>query len=398
MKETVEFTAIDTLFFKEARPMETPGSTELGSLFPPPIRTLAGAIRSSIAEDMGVDWAEFHENNQPEIENIIGNSESTGTLKFKGPWLHYCGQRLYPAPLNLAAKYNETGRSIKEREQIIHLAAFTIGDAHRCDLAKNGSMAALPCLPAGMEGCKALQNHWLTTEALELVLAGQEKKINTSNAVVKKINLYKDEHRLGIARDNRNGMVKEGLLYQTRHLRLTKDTSVCLDLEGHENLPGNRLIKLGGEGRMAMIQTVPKPDFPKPPQIGEQTCQGVILYLLTPLLLKEGDEFLPGFSWNEREKISIWKGELNKIPLVLISAVLGKVQREGGWDMAKHQPRPVRSFIPAGSAFYCEVEDNNVPGAMKALHNTLVGEETNWGYGHIATGLWLAKTTKGCES
>ena len=50
------FSASDSWFFKEARPMETVGASRLDSLFPPPAKTVIGAIRTSIGDALGVDW------------------------------------------------------------------------------------------------------------------------------------------------------------------------------------------------------------------------------------------------------------------------------------------------------------------------------------------------------
>jgi CRISPR-associated protein Cmr3 len=50
------FSALDTLFFKESRPIESVGGSQLSSVFPPPARTLIGAIRTAIGEANSVDW------------------------------------------------------------------------------------------------------------------------------------------------------------------------------------------------------------------------------------------------------------------------------------------------------------------------------------------------------
>ncbi|WP_308874159.1 type III-B CRISPR module-associated Cmr3 family protein [Thiothrix subterranea] len=56
-KATLVFNATDTLFFRESRPMEALGEAQ--SVFPPPVRTLAGAVRTLIGEHFQVQWHEF---------------------------------------------------------------------------------------------------------------------------------------------------------------------------------------------------------------------------------------------------------------------------------------------------------------------------------------------------
>ena len=132
------------------------------------------------------------------------------------------------------------------------------------------------------------------------------------------------------------------------------------------------------------------------PSIANNTkTKGLLLYLLTPLPLQTTGEVwqpLPGFIREEREQQTVWVGILNGIALELHGAVTGKALREGGWDMAKHQPRPVTSLIPAGSVFFCTVKDGNTAAAIKALHNQHIQQIgthlTAYGYGHLAVGIW----------
>jgi CRISPR-associated protein Cmr3 len=49
---------------------------------------------------------------------------------------------------------------------------------------------------------------------------------------------------------------------------------------------------------------------------------------------------------------------------------LGKALREGGWDLQNHKPRSVRSLIPAGSVFYCTVDNDDKDEAIKKLQTT----------------------------
>ena len=78
------------------------------------------------------------------------------------------------------------------------------------------------------------------------------------------------------------------------------------------------------------------------------------------------------------------------------SLLAGKVQRVGGWDMAANKPRPVKSLVPAGSVFFCSVENSNdVQAAINALHNQRIGDFTEYGYGHLAVGVWDDNATQG---
>lgn len=412
---TLVFNATDTLFFKESRPMESMG--ELQSVFPPPIRTLAGAVRSLIGQSMDVDWHEYeqackHDKEHP-LREIIGDSDNLGRLKFKGAWLartykdekdkeHH--ERLYPALLHLMQKEGE--------EQLFALTLAK--ETTWCDLGRNVRLAKLPQPKANEKqdkyaGAKPLENTWLSASALLKVLQGEAHKISfekpsKQNSTLKQEvfaakDLFVRESRLGIARDNASRTVEQGLLYQTQHIRPQSGLQIEVDVMGlPESTPEQAMLRLGGEGRSASIQATPKTaTLPS----GKAGKEGIALYLLTPLPISwtvgagENWQPLPDFKQVKDSNPTIWSGNLNGIDLELHGAVTGKALREGGWDMANHQPRAVTSFIPAGSVFFCKVVKGDTNTAITALHNQHIGTQTEYGYGHIAVGVWNDDETQG---
>ncbi len=370
---TLNFDAQDTLFFRESRPMESIGGSELSSIFPPPARTLIGSVRSLIGERENVNWGEYaKQKEQHPLSTLIGYADDLGPLTFKGPWLHKKGERLYPAPLNLMQ--NET-----------EIKFLNISAPRHCDL---GKAVRLPCLPQGFSHAKPLEDHWLTRAAFEQVLLGNTPP---PGKIFAKKSLVSDEPRLGIALDNQRRTAQEHMLYQTRHIRL-HETHLALDISGQETpLTAQSITRLGGEGRMASITPETTPILPKKPQSTRAT-HGIILYLLTPARFSQSTAKnwspLPSFT-QEEETNTVWKGHINGISLTLHSAITGKAQREGGWDMIKHQPRAVQSLIPAGSCWYLTVDDNNINAAIAALHGTHIGHDHSLGRGQILIGLWL---------
>ena len=368
---------IDTLFFKEARPMDGAGTGELASVFPPPPRTVMGALRTHIGDNMGVHWMQFNQPKENSIEakaqQIIGYGDHYADLAMQGIWIHYHKQRLFPAPLNIMRHQDKNNEKIT-------LSCLKIGIPYTCDL---GEKVCLPQLD-GLAGSKPLQNTWLTEKGFNTVLEGKLPNIDEIISVDK---LYKNESRLGIAIHQQTRAVLDGMLYQTKHLRFKEGVGFSIDLTGDKEKLEQGLFKLGGEGRMvALEKSEQSANFPKPPKKCKK-AKGICLYLLTPMLLPTDSEFLPAFKKHEEDNRTLWKGEIEKIPLRLISSVVGKVYREGGWNAAKHEPRAVQSFIPAGSVFYCEVD--NIQSALEKLNNCQIGKEQYLGRGHIVAGLWI---------
>lgn len=388
--QTWVFQALDTLFFRESRPMDSIGNAELSSLFPPSARTMIGAIRSVLGESRGVDWQAYRQKKQEHaLAQIMGYGDELGPLQFGGVWLHKNGERLYPAPLNIM-------RQKKQGEEKDRLFFMTIGDEPvHTDLGR----IRLPLLQKGEIGSKPLENIWLPESEFIKILCGEMPDLARCVSLLPQSvipanggHLLVEEARVGIARDNSQRTAIKGQLYQTRHIRLAKDVSLCMDVTGlsNEHKPDNNyLTRLGGEGRLASIRIEATPDFIKCPKSADHAA-GIALYLLTPLVIENPAESwqpLPGFTLAEKDGQTVWQGTLDGIPLTLHTAITGKAQREGGWDLQKHQPRPVKSYIPAGSVFYCTGE-SDLKTIIEKLHGLQIGEEQKLGRGKIAAGLW----------
>jgi CRISPR-associated protein Cmr3 len=208
--------------------------------------------------------------------------------------------------------------------------------------------------------------------------------------------LFCNEARLGIARNNQTRSVLDGKLYQTQHLRLENDVTIELDIKGlnetlAEKLPvetKHEILRLGGEGRMAVLEKKshyrPLPSF----IADKQSLKKVIIHFITPAYF-DGQMFPKNFDKHEIDGQTLWQGCINGVELTIEAAVIGKAHREGGWDMQKHEPRAVKSYIPAGSAWFCEVKtDISTEDLLKKLHGQCIGAETEWGRGHILIGVW----------
>lgn len=369
--ETWEFNALDTLFFRESRPMESVGGSELQSSFPPPARTLIGAVRTSIGEALNTDWKRYASNLQHPLRERIGSPESLGPLTFAGPWLAKAGQRLHTMPL--AVLFNAEGKQTR-----LQPAATP----QHCDLGQ-------VCLPEkadpSLMGAASLENAFVTPEGL---LAFLENRAVEYRHIVHAHELYSHEERLGIARDNSSRVTGDGLLYQTRHIRPHADADLAIGIRvcglDTQDIPRQGIVRLGAEGRLANWQRKPSPAgfLPKKPE----QARGLVLLLQTHALFAAG--WLPdGFSPIDRQGQTLWQGQINGINLRIVCAVTGKPVREGGWDLVNHCPRALQSLVPAGSCYFCEV-DGDLALACQALNGLKIGQDQEYGRGELVAGYW----------
>lgn len=407
--QTWRLQALDTLFFREARPMHAIGNAELKSVFPPSMRTVAGAIRRCIGDLKNIDWRSYDGGQvKPEWYDYIGNGDDLGPLAFSGVWLVYNNQRLYPTPLNLLQQQVENNAKQESGNKLISLEIPQ--QAVHCDLGQ----VYLPAIPRTEASTvirhQSLNETWLTQTAFEKLLRADFEAIavgENDSELFYLSDLLSTESRLGIACDYHSRQSKHGLLYQTQHIRLHKALSFEVDISGlHADIDlsasstAGTTLRLGGEGRMAAVSVVEPAASLAAPKANSQSC-GIILYLLTPLLASENqaEQPLPGFKRHASQPM--WQGVINGVELHLYSAVVGKVQREGGWDLKHNRPRAVKSYLPAGSAFYCKLAAESSPTAatlsqaIEKLHNRKIDHDSNQselGYGHIAVALWQSST------
>lgn len=387
-----EFSAFDTLFFREARPMETVGASSLIGQFPPTARTIAGAVRSAIGEACGVDWQKYREGKQQSVAKLIGKPDDPGigSLKLRGPYpLDSTGKRFYPAPLHWLKK-TENNESL--------FTYLRPGDAVKCDIGK----VYLPELVEALPGARPLEECWLTADDLYRILSGQQPE-----TVVEQKQLFSPEPRLGIALNSIRRSAEENRLYQTVHARLddgvTIGVEVTIDLDDNpDNLQLlinlQQILRLGGEGRFAHLnvasisESSDNASYPASNITSVVTPQthGIMLMLCTPANLN--DWLPPGFKEESDSETGaiIWRGEIDGIELNLLSAVIGKTVREGGWDLKGHCSRPAVSLVPAGSMYFFALTDTTVSmkETLEALHGAMIGKETALGRGELAAGYW----------
>jgi len=347
---TWRFTALDSWFFKESRPFDSIGGSELNSVFPPSPATMAGAIRSVIGNHQNIDWKSYPQH-YPELQKQIGDSDSLGAMRLKGTFLSrkISGQdweRLYPVPAHLVAAM--------EKAEIKELHFLQVGNPVHCDLGEQVCLAVAP-----VKGIKTLEDYWLTQAGLNKVLTGQ---LPDKTELIKSDDLFHSEARLGIARSNQSRTVIQGNLYQTQHIRPKAQLAVEVDIDGLDGVdyPNSGIVRLGGEGRGAAFSVVvansglASPDFPA------TNAADIKLVLLSAVAISQKESYapLPGFKQTEQHGKTVWRGKIGSTDLTLHCAIIGKVLREGGWDLRKFQAKPVRSLIPAGSVFYCTVNSD----------------------------------------
>ncbi len=375
---TILLTPVDAWFFRDGRPYNQgeSGQTHAHSLFPPFAPTVVGMIRASLARDRGWSgrgpWDES-------LHEVLGNGfHDLRQLQFSGPFLKKEEQFLFPVPQHLLGKTVAPDEKPEEQKWLPATFQRPSTNPTTCDL---GDL----CLPAPQlpaeEGYqfKEPAGMWITVDGYNQLLCGE---VPVSASIVRSADLYCSEPRVGLARDHQTRMAEEGKLYSPQYVRLEKEVSLAVGVQGVPDdwtLPS--LVTFGGESRMAYCdsRTSPLPLPTAPADAIRQSYQFTVT-LLTPLFLPADD------SGRHRHPLP---GDV--LPRLsgswIVSACVGKPIQIGGWNSLHREPLPLRAYLPTGSTWFCKTQEDAVD-AILDMHGKHIGDQTQYGLGQIALGAW----------
>ncbi|MBX6751407.1 MAG: hypothetical protein IRY85_17380 [Micromonosporaceae bacterium] len=359
--------AIDTLHFRDSTPFApTLTSPEHHSgQFPPHPTTVVGALRAMLARSRGWRRGPW----SSDIMAVLGNGPDLGLLTFDGPYLLREREPLYPVPAHLLGT-DDNGS----------WQPYTLlrpGSPVHCDLGE------AVCLPAP---ARSLQpgirvspgtGHWLTRAGFEAVLRGQ---LPDQKEIVAAKELWADEDRVGIQRDNQTRTVVEGMLYTSRHVRPRPGVDIGVHITG---LPDDWLppadaslaAPLGGEGRWVEVRRW-SGDARCHTPVSERTNE-ITVVALTPIDAGE-DLIRPGAVIRELGDVKV------------VSACLPRAERVGGWASTggPGRPLPLVDILPAGSVLFCEIDEPERLATLLTAEPLRIGRRREWGFGVVAIGLW----------
>lgn len=367
----LQLDALDTLFFRDGTPFaaDSSGPSEVGGIFPPHPGSITGALRAALARANGWSGAGRW---SASLNAALGpGPDDLGLLSFTGPFLLRHGEVLVAAPRHLLG--------VNMDDAWVPQALLQPGPPVSCDLGANVRLPDLPVRipPEQRADLKPTDGWWLTLAGLESVLNGE---IPPPGALVPSAELWREERRIGIARDTATRTASEGMLYFSRHVRLAPGVGLGVRIDGLDRdwkSPIGALLPLGGESRMAECSTWEQELCLAMPLKAISASGRLLIVALTPLDLPLDQA-------------------LGRSPLTgcggarVISACLGRPQRIGGWDSLARRPLPLRSYLPAGSVLFCELTG---PGALEPFAAgggdlPRLGGRQRWGYGVVAFGTW----------
>ena len=168
-----------------------------------------------------------------------------------------------------------------------------------------------------------------------------------------------EEKKTGIKRSRETLSSEEGNLYRIPMIRLKREVSLFVDIDGLDSYPQEGMVQLGADWKVVKIEKTEKDLFKELREIDFQLNNKIFkIYFATPAIFEKG--WIPGWIDN-----SNFKGEYNEINLKLVACSTGKYNLIGGWDLVNKKPKPMYKAVSAGSIYYFKILDDTPTQKIK---------------------------------
>lgn len=307
--EWYNFTPNDTIFFRGAEPMVMGESHSSSFNFPPPHKTIIGALRTAILKENNIFINDYYDNKvDDKILDIVGKADEDANFGLIGPFFDKEGIIYVPAPYSWFFEKDD-------------------------DNPENRTVNVLKSQQVDVDFIKSDKKglYWVKNAKNEVeTLGGKWIKLTDLNnnktqiSYIKNKDLFIGENRTGIALESKSRIVRKSHIYQFNHIRFKKGVTMIFGVNKELPIPDRGALKLGAEQRFGSYEKI---------KIDNIEFNNADQYM--SLSLVEGTE---------------------KTNNSLIAT--GKPVYLGGWNMKKGFHRPMRGYYPAGTIFNTKINEN----------------------------------------
>jgi CRISPR-associated protein Cmr3 len=340
---------LDVLFLRGNKLFGDAGSYG-EALLPPWPSVAAGALRSRMLADDGIDFAAFA--NGGAMHPQLGSRDDPGAFTvtaFNVARRNADGlvEPLFALPADLWI-----ARSGEGRLEIRLLRPTAISNT----LGTSYGLRYLPVM-AEQERSKPESELWLTSSGWRAYLAGDAP---AERALLRTSDLWSLDARVGIGLDPGRRSVAEGRLFTVQAVAMRKREHAIQGVEAgfdvgflagltNINPPADGVLRLGGDGRAASVSSAGSVDWPEPKYEAIARAQKLRLVLTTPGLFDGG--WLP---CGVRQQDEHYIFDLHGVRGRLVAAAVPRAEVISGWDLARQEPKSALRSAPAGSVYWLE--------------------------------------------
>lgn len=351
MNHAVFLQPLDVLFLRGNKLFGDPGSHG-EALIPPWPSVAAGALRSRILVDDGIDLAAFA---RGEIDHpTLGTPAKPGSFTVTAFHLARRGpdgnvECLIQPPADLIL-----GEAADGTLGVRALNPKALSDSGLC------SSFPLPQLPvlAEPERRKPVSAYWLGEAGLRKYLGGA---VPVASDFVKTSALWQLDHCVGVGLNAATGSAVDGHLFSMQAVAMRPGVGFLATVTGAVPAESGSL-RFGGDGRAAAVskvtQAFPAADYAAIAHAGR--CR---LLLTSPGLFANG--WLPtGIS---QHADGSYRFDLHGVKARLVSAAVPRAEVVSGWDLAKWQPKPAQRAVPSASVYWFDELDASTDALGKLV-------------------------------
>lgn len=326
------------------------------ALMPPWPSVFAGALRSRMLTDAGVDPVAYGRGNaelSAPLAEVLGTPADPGRFAIVTTTLAQTDEAgeiepIHALPADVQVYEGADGRAVPHSLEPVALPDGIAGSL---------SLARMPVLARDTRE-KPLSGYWLTAAGWRKYLHGQA--LDASD-LVPQAELWKTEQRLGIALSSGRRSASDGQLYTADAISLSRERRVgfLVGVSGVTDgiLPESGTLRLGGDARGAALRAVEAPPAGGPDWEAIERSGSFRLVLTTPGIFPGGWR-LPGLDSDGCLRFhgaSAW----------LVSATVLRRQTVSGWDLASKRPKAAVRAAPTGSVYWFEGLEGDVESLRK---------------------------------
>ncbi len=342
---------LDVLFLRGNKLFGDPGSYG-ESLVPPWPSVAAGALRSRLLADDGVDLAAFAAGR--EAHPMLGTPDNPGAFRitrFQMARRSADGrvEALIAPPADLV---------IGEQDGKVMAVRALSPTAPAAGVLSSSHLPQLPVLAEAERG-KAASGYWLGEGGWRRYLAGDTP---SPGDLIKSSELWCTDPRVGVGLDAATGRAANGRLFSVQAVAMQPGVGFLAGIAGAVP-PTHGMVRLGGDGRAAAIHAA-EPNETEPDYAAIARAGRCRLILTSPGIFPGGWR-LPGTDAEDRFHLAEVSGRL-------VCAAVPRAEVVSGWDLARWQPKAAQRAVPAGSVYWLDKLDAT-PENLRKL---------------TATGLW----------
>lgn len=392
----------DPLVLRDARPFTAdPGARAFSLEWPLP-STIAGALRTHIGSQAGVDWTAWKEqrarNGQQQEHPLQRLEFITGLRADRAPdakeW------RIgVPAPADALA-FTREGSA---KPEVTRLRPEALREGEGCNLPRLNGQQLLPILVETAQKPVYAGAFWSLEATVDWLLGTTELPQESE-----RWSGLPDDTRVHVSIDKDRLTFRDGHLFaatgrvfgpavRRRGARDNEhpETAILCRVRAPEALrwqPAHAFIPIGGERRQARLE----PELAlacDPWTMPEDLVQALAgqrrfrLQLVTPAIFRDGWRA----GWLTPRRDDDPPEQLRGLELMLRAMVAGRRVAISGWDATHHCEKPLRYAVPAGSVLSFEVSRPLTPEEVRRLWLIPISDgarNRREGFGLAIPGVW----------